>query len=182
MTKLKQVRMKSGLSQEELAEKIEIEIDKLRECEEGLISTNDLNLKTLLLLCKILSCFLDDLIDDERVLELLDVYFSNYYVNKFLKEWKIREFEYFRENIKDFKEKLESESDEKKSKYDAEDALLKKHLDAFYISLYKSEPDQSEIDEYKRQMRKIINETQNESLKERYKVLAELIEADEYPF
>lgn len=69
---LKEARAEAGLSQSQLADLAGISIGMLRHYENGFKDINGAKLKTLLKICKVLNCGLQDIITDEETLELLD--------------------------------------------------------------------------------------------------------------
>ncbi|MGN0695045.1 MAG: helix-turn-helix transcriptional regulator [Lentihominibacter sp.] len=71
MSKLKQIREASGLSQSQLAERAELSVRTLQDLEQGRRDINGVKLLTLLQLCEALDCRLSDIVTDEKIIELL---------------------------------------------------------------------------------------------------------------
>lgn len=71
MSKLKERREASGLSQSQLAENAELSKRTLQELEQGRRDINGVKLLTLLKICDALGCGLEDIVTDENVIELL---------------------------------------------------------------------------------------------------------------
>ena len=71
MSKLKERREASGLSQSQLAEKAELSKRTLQELEQGRRDINGVKLLTLLKICDTLGCRLEDIVTDENIIELL---------------------------------------------------------------------------------------------------------------
>lgn len=73
MSKLKERREASGLSQSQLAENAELSKRTLQELEQGRRDINGVKLLTLLKICAALGCGLEDIVTDERLIDLLRV-------------------------------------------------------------------------------------------------------------
>lgn len=73
MSKLKERREASGLSQSQLAENAELSKRTLQELEQGRRDINGVKLLTLLKICDALGCGLEDIVTDERLIDLLRV-------------------------------------------------------------------------------------------------------------
>lgn len=71
MSKLKELRESTGLSQSQLAEKAELSKRTLQEVEQGRRDINGMKLLTLLRLCRALNCDLPDILTDPETIELL---------------------------------------------------------------------------------------------------------------
>ena len=71
MSKLKQIREASGLSQSQLAERAELSVRTLQDLEQGRRDINGVKLLTLLQLCEALDCRLSDIVTDEKIIKLL---------------------------------------------------------------------------------------------------------------
>ena len=71
MSKLKELRESTGLSQSQLAEKAELSKRTLQEIEQGRRDINGMKLLTLLRLCRALNCGLPDILTDPETIELL---------------------------------------------------------------------------------------------------------------
>lgn len=69
---LKEMRKNAGLTQPQVAELAEINLNMLKFYEQGVKDINGAKLKTLLKICKVLNCGLQDIITDKETLELLD--------------------------------------------------------------------------------------------------------------
>lgn len=69
---LKEMRKNAGLTQPQVAELAEINLNMLKFYEQGVKDINGAKLKTLLKICKVLNCGLQDIVTDEETLELLD--------------------------------------------------------------------------------------------------------------
>lgn len=71
MSKLKELRESTGLSQSQLAEKAELSKRTLQEIEQGRRDINGMKLLTLLKLCRALNCDLPDILTDPETIKLL---------------------------------------------------------------------------------------------------------------
>ena len=71
MTKLKEKRIGSGLSQNDLSTISGVNIRTLQQYEQGSRNINGCNLKSLLRLCKALNCKVIDILDDPELIELI---------------------------------------------------------------------------------------------------------------
>lgn len=71
MSKLKELRESTGLSQSQLAEKAELSKRTLQEIEQGRRDINGMKLLTLLRLCRALNCDLPDILTDPETIKLL---------------------------------------------------------------------------------------------------------------
>lgn len=69
--KLQELRQAAGLSQSQLAEKAEMSIRSLQHYERGTIEFDNARIDTLLKVCIALNCRLEDIIENEKYLELL---------------------------------------------------------------------------------------------------------------
>lgn len=69
--KLQELRQAAGLSQSQLAEKAEMSIRSLQHYERGAIEFDNARIDTLLKVCIALDCRLEDIIENEKYLELL---------------------------------------------------------------------------------------------------------------
>lgn len=69
---LKETRKKTGLSQKEVSQRSGISLKTIQHYEQGERDINGANLKTLLKLCDVLNCRLEDLLTDTETIELLD--------------------------------------------------------------------------------------------------------------
>ena len=69
---LKEMRKNAGLTQPQVAELAEINLNMLKFYEQGVKDINGAKLKTLLKICKVLNCGLQDIVTDAETLELLD--------------------------------------------------------------------------------------------------------------
>lgn len=72
--KLKEMRLKSGYSQKELAELVGINFRSYQNYEQGVRKIDNTDIATLLNICIILKCNIKDIIEDENTIELLDRY------------------------------------------------------------------------------------------------------------
>lgn len=70
MNKLKELRESAGISRPKLAELAEVNARTLEGYEQGKKDINGAKIKTLLKICKALSCRIEDILDDEETLEL----------------------------------------------------------------------------------------------------------------
>lgn len=74
MKKLQEVRKEKNLTQWELSLESMIPIGTIQKYESGQADIDGAKLKTLLILCKVLNCNIQDIIEDEQTLELLNLY------------------------------------------------------------------------------------------------------------
>lgn len=74
MKKLKQLRIKAGLSQSQLAEKASLNVRVLQHYEQGSKNFDHARIDILLKYCLTLNCKLSDLIEDPEYLDLLKKY------------------------------------------------------------------------------------------------------------
>ena len=77
-TKLKALRVKSGLTQREVAEKSGIDVRIYAGYEQGTRSIDGAKLITLLKICKVLECNLVDIVESPELIELLTLNQFNY--------------------------------------------------------------------------------------------------------
>lgn len=77
-TKLKAMRLKSGLSQSQLAEKADLKLRTLQAYEAGQRSFDSARIDILLKTALTLNCKLEELITDETCLETLQAYFKRF--------------------------------------------------------------------------------------------------------
>ena len=68
MSKLQDMRKAKGLSQAELAKEIGVGLQTIRSFEQGWRNINGAELLTLLKLCNLLECRMEDILDDEETL------------------------------------------------------------------------------------------------------------------
>lgn len=69
---LKEVRLAAGLSQQQLADLAGVNYRVLQYYDNGTKDINGAKLRTLLKICKVLNCRLQDIITDKETLQLLD--------------------------------------------------------------------------------------------------------------
>ena len=74
MSKLKDLRLKKGLTQQQLAMKANTNVRVLQHYEQGFKNFNHARLDILLKYCLALECKLSDLLDDPSILDLLKKY------------------------------------------------------------------------------------------------------------
>lgn len=72
--KLKEIREKAGLSQSQLAKAAGVNYRTLQDYELGRSDINGAKLKTLLSLCVVLKCRLEELVDDPQLINLISMY------------------------------------------------------------------------------------------------------------
>ncbi len=72
--KLKEIRLDRKLSQSQLAEKTGLNVRTLQHYEQGSKNFNNAKLDTLLKVCLVLKCKLEDIIDDQDILNLINEY------------------------------------------------------------------------------------------------------------
>lgn len=77
-TKLKSVRLASGLTQKEVAERASLSTAQYAQYEQGFRSIDGCKLITLLRLCKALECNLVDIVESPELIELLTLNQFNY--------------------------------------------------------------------------------------------------------
>lgn len=73
-TKLKRLRVASGLSQADLAEYAGINVRTLQHYEQGCKPFDSARIDTILKVCIVLKCTLEDIIEDKEYLELIKEY------------------------------------------------------------------------------------------------------------
>lgn len=71
MKKLQDIRVSRGLSQNDLSLATQIPTGSIQAYEQGRKDINGAKLKTLLLLCSVLNCKLDDIIEDQETINLI---------------------------------------------------------------------------------------------------------------
>lgn len=71
---LKSLRTLAGLSQSQLADSTGLNVRTVQHYEQGSKDLNAAKLSTILKLCKVLRCSLEDILDDRETLDLLDEY------------------------------------------------------------------------------------------------------------
>lgn len=71
MNKLQEIRLLRGLSQNDLAIETQIPTGSIQAYEQGRKDINGAKLKTLLLLCNVLNCKLEDIIEDKDTIDLI---------------------------------------------------------------------------------------------------------------
>lgn len=69
--KLKQLRQAAGLSQSQFAEKAEMSVRTLQHYEQGSKDFNNARIDTIMKVCIVLNCKLEDIIDNQDYIELL---------------------------------------------------------------------------------------------------------------
>lgn len=69
---LKETRQNAGLSQRQLSELSGVNYSVLQHYEQGYKDINGAKLRTLLKICKVLNCSLQEILTDEETLNLLD--------------------------------------------------------------------------------------------------------------
>lgn len=74
MIKLKAKRMEVGLSQSQLAEKADMNVRTLQHYEQGSKIFDNARIDTILRVCLALNCKIEDVIDNEKYIELLREY------------------------------------------------------------------------------------------------------------
>jgi transcriptional regulator with XRE-family HTH domain len=70
--KIKNARIKAGLTQSELAELSKIPIRVIRSFEQGTRNINKTNVTYVIMLCYTLKCKLEDILEDEEVVKMLN--------------------------------------------------------------------------------------------------------------
>lgn len=73
-TKLKALRIAAGFTQKELAEQAEINQGTLTLYEQGKKNFDGAKIQTILKVCTVLGCKLEDIIEDEAILEVIEEY------------------------------------------------------------------------------------------------------------
>lgn len=73
-TKLKALRVASGIPQRELAEKVGINLGTLRHYEQGSKSFDNARINVILGTCVVLGCKLEDILESEEYLEIYKAY------------------------------------------------------------------------------------------------------------
>lgn len=71
MTKIKEMRLKAGLSQSQLAKLTEINMRTLQAYEQGGKNFNNARIDTIMKACIVLNCKLEDIIDNQEYIELI---------------------------------------------------------------------------------------------------------------
>lgn len=74
MSKLKEVRNSANLSRHDLAEHTGLNLRTIEAYEQKRRDINSADMKTLLKICKVLGCRLDDIVDDPELIELINAY------------------------------------------------------------------------------------------------------------
>lgn len=69
--KLKQLRQATGLSQSQFAEKAKMSVRTLQHYEQGSKDFNNARIDTILKVCIVLNCKLEDIIDNQEYIALL---------------------------------------------------------------------------------------------------------------
>lgn len=72
MSKLKEMRNLANISRTELAEQTGLNIRTIEAYEQRRRDINSADMKTLLKICKVLGCKLDDIVDDPELIELIN--------------------------------------------------------------------------------------------------------------
>ncbi len=71
---LQEIRLKKGLSQNQLARSCNIPLSTITKYEGGFANINNAKLETLLKLCLVLECRIEDIIDNDDLKTLLEKY------------------------------------------------------------------------------------------------------------
>lgn len=74
MTRLKEMRIKSGLTQKQLAEKSDLKLAVLQHYEQGNRNFDGAKLDTIIKVCIALDCKIQDIIEDSCTITLLNRY------------------------------------------------------------------------------------------------------------
>lgn len=74
MSKLKSKRMEAGLSQSQLAEKANINVRTLQHYEQGSKIFDNARIDTILRVCLVLNCKMEDVIENQKYIELIGKY------------------------------------------------------------------------------------------------------------
>lgn len=74
MTKLKTIRMKTGLTQSQLAKEADLNLRTLQYYEQGINKIDSARLTTLLKISIVLNCRIRDLLEDPKSIELCKEY------------------------------------------------------------------------------------------------------------
>ena len=72
--KLKEMRQSKGLSQGQLAEKSKMNVRTLQHYEQGSKNFDHARIDTILRVCLVLNCKLEDIIDNQEYLDLIEQY------------------------------------------------------------------------------------------------------------
>lgn len=73
-TKLKALRVKSGLKQKDVAEKAGVKLPVYSQYEQGIRSIDGIKIVSLLKICNALNCSLEDILEDQETLAALKKY------------------------------------------------------------------------------------------------------------
>lgn len=79
MTKLKQIRQHSGLTQSELAKKVNINLRTLQYYEQGVKQLDHARIDTILKICLELDCNISDIMEEEEWITLYKRYTNQLY-------------------------------------------------------------------------------------------------------
>lgn len=74
MTKLKEMRMKAGLSQSQLSDLTGIKLGTLRHYEQGSKNFDHARIDTILKVCLMLNCKFNEIVESEEYVELFEKY------------------------------------------------------------------------------------------------------------
>lgn len=74
MSKLKSKRMEAGLSQSQLAEKANLNVRTLQHYEQGSKIFDNARIDTILRVCLVLNCKMEDVIENQKYIELIGKY------------------------------------------------------------------------------------------------------------
>lgn len=77
MSKLQEQRIKKGITQLELSNKTDISKRTIEAYESGYHKIDGAKLKTLLKLCEVLECGLEDLVENDSLIEMIKNYYNN---------------------------------------------------------------------------------------------------------
>ena len=78
MTKLKEKRMETGLSQSQLAEKAKISIRTLQHYEQGTKIFDNARIDTILKVCNALECKFEDIVENQEYIQLFHEYMKKH--------------------------------------------------------------------------------------------------------